>query len=143
MAEVTLQLAGRIVLSSLMLLAAGCRAKVITDQELTNRFLANEDSFNALSYSYEAGNIKCPHKDDPDICDVVNSRALIASLHGDDPLRDGYVKRNQGSENGIWLPVQSYGVMSTSSSIRGYVREVRGLMAKGRITATPLLIDLR
>jgi hypothetical protein len=116
----TLQLAVRTVLASLILLAVGCRTKVITDQELTSRFLANEESFNALSSSYEAGNVNCPHKDDPDICDVANSRAFIASLHGDDPL-SVYVKRNRGSENGIWLPVQSYGVMSTSSSIRGYV----------------------
>jgi hypothetical protein len=117
----TLQLAVRTVLACLILLAEGCRAKIITDQELTSRFLANEESFNALSDSSEAGNVSCPHKDDPNICYVANSRALIASLHGDDPSPDIYVKRNRGSENGIWLPVQSYGVMSNSSSIRGYV----------------------
>jgi len=31
------------------------------------------------------------------------------------------VKRNHGAEDGIWLPVQSYGAMSMSSSTPGYV----------------------
>jgi tetratricopeptide (TPR) repeat protein len=41
MPKMTPQLAVRTVLASLILLAVGCRAKVITDQELTSRFFAN------------------------------------------------------------------------------------------------------
>jgi hypothetical protein len=99
----------------------GCRAKVITDQELVSRFSAHEESFNALSKSYEAGEVICPSKDDQNICKLANSESLLPSLHGSDPVKDVYVKRNLGGDDGIWLPVQSYGAMSMSSSSRGYV----------------------
>ena len=106
---------------SALALLVGCTNKPKSDDDLAQPFVANKEWFSVLASSYLEGHVTCPSKNDPDICVLSDSSAAISHLRKDAHIQSVYIKRNRAGDNGIWIPVQSYGVMSTSSSTRGYV----------------------
>jgi hypothetical protein len=110
-----------ILIGTVLALFMGCTHKPLTDGDLTKAFLANREAFRALSVSYAEGHVSCGNKNDPDICVMSGSESVISRLREDAHVQSAYVKRDRAGDNGLWLPVETYGAMSTSSSTRGYV----------------------
>jgi hypothetical protein len=63
----------------------------------------------------------CPHPRDPYVCEPRRSGELIAELKGKLglPIKEIYIDRQR--YNSLWIPVETYGYLSISSSTRGYV----------------------
>jgi hypothetical protein len=99
----------------------GCQQKPPTDKVLSTDFSSNKESFFLLSKAYDAGHVVCSDAGDPDICSLEDSTAVVDELRRRAHVEAAYVKKAHSKDDGIWLPVQTYGVMSTSSSSRGYV----------------------
>ena len=104
-----------------MIFATDCRHKPLSDDRLAHIWLSNENWFEQISSAYVAGKVDCSNERDPDICLGTGSEAAISNLRRNAGIQSVYVKRNRGDDNGVWLPVETYGVLSTSSSTRGYV----------------------
>jgi hypothetical protein len=99
----------------------GCHHAPLSDEDLTRSFLSNEGSFRNLAAIYTSGHALCSEKSDADTCVLsvsqVDPSHILRSAH----VQVVYVKKHHGADDGLWLPVQTYGAMSTSSSTRGYV----------------------
>jgi hypothetical protein len=63
----------------------------------------------------------CADKRHADICTVAGIQDALSHLRENVGIQSVYVKRHHPGDDGVWLPVQTYGVMSMSSSNRGYV----------------------
>ena len=114
----------RLMLSAVALLGAtavGCGHKPINDEELERNFLASESLFVQLSSAYSQREIQCVDSQHPDSCLLRDQRSILEALGRKAHVRSAYVKKNRTKDNGLWLPVQTYGILSTSSSTRGYV----------------------
>jgi hypothetical protein len=102
-------------------LLASCQGRVRSDDELAAAFSSNEQSFDAIASTYTAGRVLCPHRNYPDDCVLSGADEVGGRLVGDRLVQVIYVKRNRGGDDGVWMPVESYGALSISSSTRGYV----------------------
>jgi hypothetical protein len=108
-------------LPGVLFFLSGCTRKPLTDADLAKSFFTNREWFGEVSSSYNNNHITCSNRTDPDICVISDAQSAITRLRGDARVQSVYVKRNHDGDNGLWMPVQTYGVMSTSSSTRGYI----------------------
>jgi hypothetical protein len=99
----------------------GCQGSSLSDEELTRTFVAHEGWFDQIASKYAAGHVVCRDARDPDICAVPDAQPAMSHLQGDAHVQSVYVKRNHAGDDGVWLPVQTYGLLSTLSYTRGYV----------------------
>jgi len=111
----------RLCLFSLLAIFLGCRHVPISDDDLVKSFLTNKGQFDILQSTYSAGQLACSSKSDPDICVVSETLPATRRLRDSAHVQSVYVKRSAGRDNGLWMPVETYGAMSTASSTRGYV----------------------
>jgi hypothetical protein len=91
--------------------------KLISDDELARTFMAKENWFNAIASAYTAGSVTCSHPDD---CKLTGAQEAASHLLREAHVEVIYVKRNSGGDDGVWLPVETTGILSISSSTRGY-----------------------
>jgi hypothetical protein len=105
----------------MLVIPIGCMHKPISDDNLAKSFMANKSLFNNLETSYLEGRLSCSDKSDRDICVLPDSSPIVIHLRESAQVESVYVKRNPAGDSGIWIPVQTYGAMSTASSTRGYV----------------------
>jgi hypothetical protein len=103
-----------------ILLPVGCQERVRSDDELVAVFVTNEKWFDAIASAYVSGKVICPDKSFPDDCVLSDAKGAVKRVIEDSHVQAIYVKRNRGRDDGIWMPVQTYGVLSINSSARGY-----------------------
>jgi hypothetical protein len=104
-----------------ILVLAGCQEKARSDGELAAMFYSNEKWFEVIASTYTAGKVICSDTKYPDDCVLSDGEPAVRRLIEDGRVQVVYVKRNRGGDDGVWIPVQTYGVMSMSSFTRGYV----------------------
>jgi hypothetical protein len=106
-------------LASLSLLAA-CARPPLTDDDLIKAFQRNRRVFDAIASQSNASNPDCSEKD-PTICVPKTARSLESEFKRKTglPVKAIYFKIDLSRS--LWIPLESYGPLSMSSSSRGYV----------------------
>lgn len=104
---------------SLMLLA--CRDHPRTDADLATAFHSNTRWFADLAGAYTAGDVACQRSDLGPNCRIRHHSEAIDSLRSRAHVEEVYVLESAGAADGLWMPVEVYGILSMSSSVRGYV----------------------
>ncbi len=105
---------------SVLPLVVSCTKPPLTDDDLIASFQRNRSLFKELAFASPALDRDCTSKDSS-ICVPKASQGLENKLKSQLhlPILDFYIKRDLGDS--LWIPVQTYGPMSMSSSGRGYV----------------------
>lgn len=108
------------VVLGVLLLVTSCTRPPLTDEKLITSFRQNRAIFVELASALSAADLNCAGKD-PSICVLKGSPSIEnkLKLQSGLPIQSVYVKRNLGDS--LWVPVQTYGPLSMSSSTRGYV----------------------
>lgn len=100
---------------------ASCSSSPITDDRLISIFLRNRSVFESIAQRALAERPYCHNPPDAAFCDPKGSVELVSELRKDSglPISEMYINRKIGAS--LWIPVQTYGPLSISSSTRGYV----------------------
>jgi hypothetical protein len=107
------------IVASLGLASCGKSRPARTDDDLIAVFRQNRAAFDRL-IAISFASTDCVSKGSS-ICEAAGSKAVVSELSSrlGLPIEAAYIKRNL--LNSLWLPVESYGPWSMSSSSRGYV----------------------
>jgi hypothetical protein len=102
-------------------LLGSCSGHPLTDEALIATFEQNKAVFRELVSESYASAPSCLGPRDSDICVPTVSHQLKAEWGGKVklPIKDLYIDRRH--HDSLWIPVQTYGYLSISSSTRGYV----------------------
>jgi hypothetical protein len=106
---------------TLLGLLCSCSGHPLTDEALITMFEQNKSIFGELVSESYSGTPNCLSPRDPDICAPNLSSQIMAQWNGKLklPIKDMYIDRRRW--DALWIPVQTYGYLSISSSTRGYV----------------------
>jgi hypothetical protein len=105
----------------LFLILSSCMGHHTTDDQLIKTFQQNRGLFEELARDSTSEHINCPYINDPDICVPKDAGELQGKFKRalSVPIESIYIKRKLNGS--LWLPVETYGVLSTGSETRGYV----------------------
>lgn len=93
----------------------------LTDQRLTTEFNLHKKTFDKLAALSDLQNLDCRYPDDPDICVPKSSDKILRDLKRQTGWRDLQLYVRKKPAYALWIPVQVTGVLSTSTSVVGYV----------------------
>jgi hypothetical protein len=93
----------------------------LTDQRLTSEFNIHKETFDELAALSDLQNLDCRYPNDPDICVPKGSDKILADLKRQTGWRDLQLYVRKRPSYALWMPVQVTGVLSTSTSVVGYV----------------------
>jgi hypothetical protein len=110
--------AGLIVVA--FLLASSC-SRPLTDERLIAEFDRNRPLFERLRGLSVAKNLNCPYANNPDICIPKSSEQVLALPKRNTGFADMtvWVRRQQNVE--INVPVETIGMLATSTHVFGYI----------------------
>jgi len=105
----------------LSILATACASYHVTDAALVSAFEKNRTLFDELASVSMSGELNCPYRNDPNICESQRADAILARLKGGTGFKglESYIKN--GPTRVLWVPVETKGYLSMSSSTVGYV----------------------
>jgi hypothetical protein len=112
-----------LIIASLMVVAfsfASSCSRPLTDEKLIDEFNRNKALFERLRILSVANNLDCPYASDPDICVPKSSEEVVAQLKRNTGFADMtvWVRRQQNVE--INVPVETIGILATSTHVFGY-----------------------
>ncbi len=118
-----LMLRSKGVLATAVVLAllGSCAGHPLTDETLITIFEQNKKVFYAVAQDSFSSKPVCPHPQDPYLCDPKGSSELIARLKRELHLEIKEIYIDRKRYESLWIPVETYGYLSMSSSTRGYV----------------------
>jgi hypothetical protein len=96
-------------------------SRPLTDDRLIFVFDQNWKVFDGVVGRVSRGNPDCVPSQDHDICEPRNATEIVAGLRRQlgAPVEGIYVNRKL--HNSLWIPIETTGLLSMSSSTRGYV----------------------
>jgi hypothetical protein len=105
----------------LFLILTSCMGHPTTDDQLIKTFQQNRGLFEEAARDSTPEHINCPYVKYPDICVPKDAQGLQDRFKRtlSVPIESIYIKRKLNGS--LWLPVETYGVLSMSSETRGYV----------------------
>jgi hypothetical protein len=98
-----------------------CSGHPATDAQLITAFKRNSTFFDTIARESNVAVQVCPYQNDPDICvpkDVQKLKDRVKNTLSL-PVEDIHIERKRG--NSLWISIESYGILSTRTSTRGYV----------------------
>ena len=93
----------------------------LTDRRLTSEFKRHKGLFDQLAALSDLQNLDCPYPNDPDICVLKGSDKILIDLKRQTGFSDLQVHVRKRPSYALWIPVQVTGLLSTNSSVIGYV----------------------
>ena len=106
---------------SLIVSLCGCLTHPQTDKRLIAGFEANRDLFDKLASLSHSPDTACPHENDPAICVPDGSDPILEKLKRKTRFSDAQVYVKSGPPRTLWIPVETIGVLSTSTNVMGFV----------------------
>ena len=102
-------------------LSQSCGGHALTDSRLITAFENNRDLFDEVARTSVAGLLACRSQREPSLCEPEDSPKLVRQLTQrlGLPIQAIYVNRKMSDS--LWIPVETSGILSISSSTRGYV----------------------
>jgi hypothetical protein len=101
-------------------LASSC-SRPLTDDRLISEFARNKPLFDQITALSVPKNLDYPYPNDPDICVPRSSGPVLSELKRKTGFADMQLWVRNGKNIEIHIPVEVTGILSTSSSVFGYV----------------------
>jgi hypothetical protein len=101
-------------------LAPSC-SRPPTDDRLISEFGRNKPLFDQIAALSVSTNLDCPYPNDPDVCVPRSSGPVLSELKRKTGFADMQLWVRNGKNIEIHIPVEVTGILSTSSSVFGYV----------------------